>query len=32
MDLEDGYTYGTLRFRYWLQLIIPLVKFNEAKP
>ena len=31
MDLEEGYTYGTLRFRYWLQLIIPLVKFNEKQ-
>jgi len=30
-DLEEGYTYRTLRIRYRLQLIFPLVKFNEVQ-
>jgi hypothetical protein len=31
IELEDGFTYGNLRFRYRLQLVIPIIKFNEAQ-
>lgn len=30
-DLEEGYTYTTMRIRYQLQLAYPLVKFNDAQ-
>lgn len=30
-DLEKGYAYATLRFRYRLQFVLPLVKFSEAQ-
>jgi len=29
-DLDDGYTYGTLRLRYRLQFVFPLIKSNEV--
>jgi hypothetical protein len=31
MELEDGYTYGSLRFRYRLQLLLPVVRLSETQ-
>lgn len=30
-ELEEGYTYGNLRFRYRLQFLLPIIKFNETQ-
>jgi hypothetical protein len=30
-ELDDGYQYGNLRFRYRLQFLYPLIKFNAVR-